>query len=462
MSTKNQIRNEEQIFIAKTISGLEEILAQELIEIGAKDVVVINRAVSFKGDKYLLYKANFTLRTAQRILMPLFSFPLQTEDDLYRQIKDYPWEDVIKINQTIAMDAVVSKSEFTHSHFVALRSKDALVDRFREKYNGRRPNVDTDDPDFRINIHIYEDKCDISLDSSGASLHKRGYRIGNAEAPLSEVLAAGLIRMSNWDKNSPFIDPMCGSGTILIEAAMYANNFPAGMYRSKFGFMNWKDFDEDLWKQVKQDAFDNVVEFEHEVLGYDNSRKNLAVAKANINNARLHLDIKVDIEDIENLKNNTEKGGVIVINPPYGERIKTKDIISLYKSIGNTLKREFTGYKAGIISADENAIKFIGLKPSKRYTVYNGQLECKYHVFELYQGSKKANKESSSDFISSKPKRQKDNFQKDKFQKDKYQKDKYQKDKSKTDYSNEKKGRRSTNTSDFASKTKKTYRKSNK
>ncbi|MGI6341817.1 MAG: THUMP domain-containing class I SAM-dependent RNA methyltransferase [Bacteroidales bacterium] len=452
MSTNNQIQYEEQTFIAKTISGLEETLAQELIEIGAKDVLVINRAVSFKGDKYLLYKANFTLRTAQRILVPLFSFPLQTEDDLYRQIKEYPWEDLIKINQTIAMDAVVSKSEFTHSHFVALRSKDALVDRFREKFNGRRPNVDTDDPDFRINIHIYEDKCDISLDSSGASLHKRGYRIGNAEAPLSEVLAAGLIRMSNWDKNSPFIDPMCGSGTILIEAAMYANNFPAGMYRTKFGFMNWKDFDEDLWKQVKQDAFDNVVEFEHEILGYDNSRKNLAVAKANINNARLHLDIKVDIEDIENLKNNTEKGGVIVINPPYGERIKTKDIISLYKSIGNTLKREFSGYNAGIISADENAIKFIGLKPSKRHTVYNGQLECKYHIFELYKGSKKISKSNASDFSSDKPK----------FQKDKYQKDNYKKDKGKVDFSKDKRGRRNANTSDFASKNKNIYKRSDK
>lgn len=392
------MENIQYTFIAKTLAGLEEVLAQELKEIGASEITPLVRAVSFVGDKRMLYKANYTLRTAQRILQPLFSFPLIDEEDLYKHIYDFEWEKYMLVKHTIAMDAVVSHSSFTHSHFVSLRAKDALVDRFRDKNNGRRPSVDTENPDFKINIHILEDRCDISLDSSGASLHKRGYRVGNAEAPLSEVLAAGLIRLSGWDANSNFIDPMCGSGTLLIEAAMFANNFPAGMYREKFSFMNWFDFDEQLWEEVKDEAFEKQVEFDHKIIGYDISGRNLSVARANVNNARLHKDIELAVRGIEDFQAPEGRQGTVIINPPYGERVRVDDIIGLYKIIGDVLKRNLEGYKAWVISADLTALKFIGLHPSKRYTVFNGQLECKFECFEVYKGSKKNKDFSSDDF----------------------------------------------------------------
>jgi len=378
-----------QPFIAKTISGLEEVLAQELIELGAPDVQILKRAVGFGGDMRMLYKANYCLRTAQRILMHLFSFQLANEDDLYSHINSYAWENYLSLNKTLAVDAVVTDSEMTHSHYVSLRTKDAIVDRFRTLNNGRRPSVDIENPHVRINIHINGNVCDVSLDSSGASLHKRGYRVSNAEAPMSEVLAAGLIQLSGWDRQSNFVDPMCGSGTLLIEAALYANNFPAGMYRQEFGFMHWPDFNSDLFEEVKEEAMDAQVEFEHQIVGSDISPKNLASARANIKSARLHKDIRVFVSPMAALQPPPGKPGVILINPPYGERIRLNDIIGLYKSIGDSLKREFAGYKAWVISSDQKALSFIGLRPSRKLPVFNGQLECRFEFFDLYKGSKK-------------------------------------------------------------------------
>ena len=376
-------------FIAKTIAGLEEVLANEITELGGTNVEVLTRAVSFEGDKRLLYQANYCLRTAQRILMPIFSFQMADEDDLYNQVNAYPWENYLSLAKTLAVDAVSSDSELTHTHYIALLTKDAIVDRFRTLNNGRRPSVDTENPHIRINMHIRGSICDVSIDSSGPSLHKRGYRVSNAEAPLSEVLAAGLIMLSGWKRDCHFIDPMCGSGTLAIEAAMIANNFPAGMYRKEFGFMHWPDFDQQLWDEVTSEALEKQTEFEYQILASDISPKNLASARANVKSARLHKDVKLSVSPFSEVKRPSGEPGLIIINPPYGERIRLTDIIGLYKSIGNTLKQEFTGYHAWIISSDQRALGFIGLRPSAKLTVFNGPLECKFEHFDLYKGSKR-------------------------------------------------------------------------
>ncbi|HPT14888.1 MAG TPA: THUMP domain-containing protein [Bacteroidales bacterium] len=395
----------QQTFVAKTIAGLEDVLAGELISLGAQNVQKLHRAVSFEGDKKLMYRANYSLRTALRILVPLYSFQLADEDDLYQNIYDYSWENHLKVTNTLAVDAVVTDSELTHSHFVALRTKDAVCDRFRAQNNGRRPSVDTDNPDFRISVHINGNQCDVLADSSGASLHKRGYRVSNAEAPMSEVLAAGLILLTGWDKKSNFIDPMCGSGTLLIEAALIANNFPPGMYRKEFGFERWNDFDAVLWETVKQEALDEQNEFEYKILGSDISGKNLSAAHANVKSARLHKDIQLSVSAFADVHPPQNEPGIIVMNPPYGERIRTNDIIGLYRTIGDTLKQSFAGYTAWIISSDQMAIKFIGLKPARKFEVWNGPLECKFEKFELYRGSKKFEGEVGEDHISRPPRR---------------------------------------------------------
>ena len=376
------------IFIAKTISGLEEVLATELRNLGAQEVTVLRRAVSFKGDKALLYKANYWLRTALRILVPLTSFEIENENDLYTQINAFPWEDIFDVDQTIALDAVVTDSPITHSHYASLKSKDAIVDRFREKL-GIRPSVDIENPDIRINLHIYRNKCDVSLDSSGMSLHKRGYRQAIAEAPLSEVLAAGLILLSGWDKKSNFIDAMCGSGTLLIEAALIANNMAPGQYRDTFGFMRWNDYDNDLWNKMVNASMNEGVEFEHRIVGSDISERNLAAAKTNIRSARLHKDIDLVVSPFDTFEP-PDGPGILIMNPPYGERIQVDDIIGLYQSIGDRLKNRYSGFDAWIISADLQALKYIGLKPTAKLPVFNGQLECRFVHFSIYQGSKRA------------------------------------------------------------------------
>jgi len=374
--------------VAKTITGLEEVLAAELRALGANDVELLKRAVSFKGDKALMYKANQWSRTALRILKPLKSFTLVNEEDLYTELRQIPWEDYMDVHKTLAMDAVVNDSLFTHSHFVALRAKDAVVDYFRDKF-GRRPSVNTENPDLRINIHLQNNICDISLDSSGTSLHKRGYRQIVGEAPMSEVLAAGLILLSGWDKQSNFLDPMCGSGTLLIEAALIANNIPPSTYREDFGFMKWKDFDAELWENLKNEAFDLQTEFDYKIIGSDISERNLSSAIRNVRSAHLHKDIELSVGSFENIVP-PEGTGMLITNPPYGERIQVHDIIQLYRQIGDTLKQKFAGWQTWVISGDLLAIKHIGLKPTKRITVFNGQLECKFNKFEIYEGSKKA------------------------------------------------------------------------
>jgi len=374
--------------LAKTMFGLEEVLARELSTQGAEQIVVVNRAVEFIGNIELMYKANYWCRTALHILVPISEFYIRKEEDLYKKINQIDWENYLDKKGTLSVDAVVHSSIFTHSHYVALKTKDAVVDRFRDKF-GKRPNVDVDLPDLKINIYINRNKCIVSLDSSGNSLHKRGYRKKTGSAPLSEVLAAGMIMLSGWNGQSNFIDPMCGSGTIVCEAALIANNIPPGYYRKTFGFEKWKNFDNKTWEKVKKDALQFQKEFDHEIIGSDISAECIAIAKENAHYAKLHKDIKFEIKSFEN-QLPPEDGGIMMINPPYGERIKPEDIIKLYKTIGDGLKNNYQGYKAWIISSDFNAIKFIGLKPSKKISLYNGSLECKFLQYDIYHGSKKS------------------------------------------------------------------------
>lgn len=373
--------------LAKTMMGLEEVLANELKEIGATNIEILSRAVSFTGDNKIMYSANYWCRTALHILKPIAAFYIRREEDLYKKIYEIKWEDYLSISGTMAVDAVVNASVMTHSHYVSLKTKDAVVDRFRD-YHGKRPSINTENPDVRINIHLFKNYCTVSLDSSGYSLHKRGYRIKTGVAPISEVLAAGIILLSGWDKQSNFIDPMCGSGTIVCEAAMIANNIPSGFYRKSFGFEKWKDFDMELWENIKTEALDKQTEFEYDIIGSDISEEAIQIALENARSARLHKDIVFEVKSFEEQKP-PEDGGVMVCNPPYGERIVPDDIIRMYQEMGNALKKNYSGYQAWIISSDFNALKFIGLKPTRKISLFNGPLECKLAKFEIYKGSKK-------------------------------------------------------------------------
>lgn len=368
--------------IAKTLTGLEEVLQKELTDIGALNTQVLKRAVRFEGDKTLLYTANYCCRTALRILKPFCMIEIKKQEDLYNGIREIPWETVLDPSKTLAVDSVISDSVFTNSQYVAQKTKDAVVDRLRAIWNAR-PSVELDDPDIRINIHLHQSSCTVSIDSSGQSLHKRGYRRSVGPAPMNEVLAAGLILLTGWDQASPFVDPMCGSGTLLIEAAMLANHIPAGYFRKDFGFMKWKDFDAELWHMVKGNADQEIRKGAAAIVGSDMSPKAVEYALENIRYAKMISQIKVEVSPFEQYYP-PEKKGIVVTNPPYDERLHLDDIISFYKRIGDILKNKYTGYEAWIISSDLRALKFIGLHPSKKITLYNGPLECRFVRFSLY------------------------------------------------------------------------------
>jgi 23S rRNA (guanine2445-N2)-methyltransferase len=386
MSNENQKEKEHFEMIAKTFFGLEEVLADELKLIDAVDIVQHNRAVSFVGNIETMYKANHLVRTALRILKPIIKCNVQTPKALYRNVKKYDWKTLFSLNETFAIDTVVSSEYFKHSKFVALKVKDAIVDRFRDEF-GERPNVDVDNPTVRISVHIFNDTCTISLDSSGDSLHKRGYRSATTAAPLNEALAAGMILLSGWDKNSEFIDGMCGSGTIPIEAGLIALDIPPGYLRSSYGFMNWKDFDSVLWDSIVE-GVESKTELNFNIIASDKSPEAIEVAARNIKSAKLLSFIKLEKKYFDTQSSNAG-AGTIVINPPYGERLKEDDLNQFYSEIGDTLKVNFSGFDAWILSASMSSMKKVGLKTSKRLTLFNGALECKYHKYELYRGTKK-------------------------------------------------------------------------
>jgi putative N6-adenine-specific DNA methylase len=373
--------------IATTQFGLEGVLAAELNELGANDIEILSRAVKFSGDLNLLFKCNLYLRTALKILKPIATFEALNEQDLYNKVKKIDWSEFLTTDQTFAIDGTTSGEVFTHSKFVALKSKDAIVDQFRE-IDGIRPSINVDDPDLQINIHISEVACSVSIDSTGLPLSKRGYRLEQIFAPISEVLAAGIILLSGWDKKSNFFDPMCGSGTFSIEAALIAQNIPNGRLRH-FAFEKWKDFDVALWEQIKKDSESNIKPFEGKIFASDIEKRAVEIA---IQNAR-----RAGVEELISFKNSdflssTPEGepGVVVLNPPYGERLQSDDIVEFYSEIGTRLKHFYNGSDAWIISANLEALKFIGLKPSRKIKLYNGQLECKLNKYELYRGSKRA------------------------------------------------------------------------
>lgn len=384
--------------IAKTIFGLEEVLSQELQRLGARNVEVHNRAVSFSGDKGFMYKANICLRTALRVLVPIETFTITDEKSLYDSLQTINWEDFIDVTDTLAIDTVLNSDLFTHSQYISQKAKDAIVDQFRAKHN-ERPSVDLDRPTIRIHLHIFKDTCTVALDSSGESLHKRGYRDKTNLAPLNEVLAAGMVLLSGWDKRSTFIDAMCGSGTILIEAALIANNIPPGYYREAYSFESWKKFlafDEELYNTIFDAAIDKITNHEQRILGGELSPNVAKKAKENVKLAKVDDIVSVKVSDIKDLEVPPGRG-VVIMNPPYGERMVKDNIEELYKSIGDTFKKNFSGYDCWVLSSNIEAFKHVGLRPSRKITLFNGQLECKFMKYEMYQGTKRTHKLEGGD-----------------------------------------------------------------
>ena len=377
--------------IAKTLFGFESILAKELLDLGAMDIKEGNRMVSFVGDKGFMYKANLCLRTAIKVLKPYEGFKANSEQELYDNIKKLPWEKFLDVEGSLAIDSAVHSDIFTHSQYVALKSKDAIVDRFREKF-GKRPDVDLDFPDLRINIHIENNFCNVSFDSSGDSLHKRGYRTATNIAPINEVLAAGMLLMSGWDGQCDFLDPMCGSGTIPIEAAMIACNIPPNLNRKEFAFEKWNDWDEDLYEKIEASALKKVRDFHFKIRGYDKAPSAVMKAKDNVTNANLSDFIEIEQKSFfESVKQN-EGYLHMLFNPPYGERLEI-DIENFYGKIGDTLKQGYPGTHAWFIATNFEAIKSVGLRASRKIKLYNGPLEGRLLKYVLYEGSKKKSKQ---------------------------------------------------------------------
>lgn len=378
--------------VAKTLFGLEELLAQELRQLGASAIEIGTRNVSFVGDIGFMYKANLCCRTAIKILKPITAFNIFTEDDLYRHVYGMPWENYMNVTGSLAVNATVFSDVFTHSQYIAQKTKDAIVDRFRDR-EGERPDVDLDHPTLRINIHIDRNICTVSLDSSGESLHKRGYKTESTLAPINEVLAAGLVMLSGWNGQCDFLDPMCGSGTILTEAAMIACNIPPNLNRDEFGFETWPDFDDELYEKIEKAALKRVRDFPHKITGFDIDPTVIRKAKLNIKNANLTDFIEVKTQDFFQSEKTTDKPLYIVFNPPYDERISVNDIEMFYSSIGNTLKRGYPGTQAWMITSNLEALKFVGLRPSRKIKLFNGKLESKFVRYEMYEGSRKASKQ---------------------------------------------------------------------
>ena len=388
--------------LAKTFKGLEQVLAQELIELGANDVQIERRAVSFKGDKALLYRANLCLRTASRVLVPVAqgqlklkngTSKLKPEDWLYELVKAVNWSLYMTENTTFAIDATVYSETFRNSRFVTYRVKDAVADYWQERA-GKRPNVKVTDPELYINVHIGAERVTVSLDSSGESLHKRGYRVANTEAPINEALAAGMLLLAGWKGQSDFYDPMCGSGTIPIEAALIARNIAPGVFRQSFAFEKWLDFDAELWSEIYNDD-SHEREFHHKIYGSDASFYAIQQATKNVKSAGVQRDVELKQIRLEEIiapfsgEEMSNASPLVMLNPPYGERLASnKDMELLYGKIGTALKHQFAGSTAWIISSNDAAMKCIGLKPSKKLHLLNGELDCQFNRYDLFAGKR--------------------------------------------------------------------------
>ncbi len=381
--------NKEEKMLAKTLFGLEDILSQELEQLGAKNIVKLNRAVEFTGNLELLYKANLHLRTALRVLVPLHNFKVVNADDLYAGVSQIQWSDFLKITGSLIIKPVVNSKYLSNSKFVAQKAKDAIVDQLRDE-DGNRPSISKDNPDLVIDVHISNDMATISLDSTGAPLNRRGYRRSGGDAPLNEVLAAGMILMSNWDKKTPFIDAMCGSGTLLIEAAMMASNTAPNILRKEYTFMRWANFDEALWDKIITDAKNAQIPLDkkqQKIIGSDMSMGKLDIAQQNISKAGFSRLISLRKKEFDSFIP-PKGGGVLIINPPYGERLKVKKIEQLYTTVGNSLKYYWKDYQVWILSSNFDALKNIGLKSEANIKLFNGKLECRYQKFTIFEGKR--------------------------------------------------------------------------
>jgi len=374
--------------LAKTLFGFEEILAKELRNLGASNVEEGIRSVYFDGDMGFMYKANLCLRTAIKIIKPIHSFTVRDEKDLYKKIYAMDWHEYLSIDTTFAIDTTINSDNFTHSLYVSQKVKDAIVDKFRDT-DGDRPSVDIKFPDIRLNIHIQKEQCNVSLDTSGRSLHQRGYRTATNIAPINEVLAAGLLLLSGWDGQCDFLDPMCGSGTFLTEAAMIACNIPANINRKEFAFEKWDDFDQDLFEKIVDSCLNRTREFHHKIIGYDKAPSAVNKSIDNVENANLTEYITVERKNFFETEKPTEKHLHMVFNPPYGERLDI-DMEEFYASIGDTLKQKYPGTDSWFITSNLEALKYVGLRPSRKIKVFNSHLESKLVKYVMYEGSKKA------------------------------------------------------------------------
>jgi putative N6-adenine-specific DNA methylase len=381
---------EDNEFVAKTFHGLEEVLAEEIKNIGGKNIEVLTRAVKFTGNKELLYKSNIYLRTALRVLVPIANRNVRSNKDIYKIAKTFKWEEIFSPEQTFLVSAVTNSKHIDHSYYAALKFKDGIADRFREKFQ-KRPSVDKEKPDYKIDLHISGTNCTISLDSSSESLHKRGYKESNVLAPLSEALAAGLILLSGWDKESTLIDPMCGSGTLPIEACMIANDIPPGIFRTTFGFKRWNNFDKSIFQSITNKV--NIHPSKNvKIIGSDISEKAIQTARLNCENAEFEQSIQLFVRNFKDFKPEENSKGTVIMNPPYDVKMKERDIENFYKKIGDTLKNNFQGFDAWIFSANLKALKNIGLRTSRKIPLYNGALESRFNNYKIFKGSIKNKK----------------------------------------------------------------------
>lgn len=375
--------------LAKTFQGLEEVLAEELRELRARNVRPIRRGVEFEGDLLLLYRANLHLRTALRILRPIHSFRARNERQLYAGVQAVDWRQYLRLSQTFAIDPVVNSPIFRHSHFAGLKTKDAIVDQFR-RHTGQRPSIDTRKPHLRISLHINDTQVSLSLDSSGQSLHKRGYRHSGHPAPLNEVLAAGLLKIAGWEGKGTLLDPMCGTGTIPIEAAMIAENRPPNLHRRQFGFHRWPDFDRATWNKTFAMAEENMRASTAKIYGRDVAGQSVRLATRQEKFAKLGGPLDFDKGDFFKQAAPDPDGGLLIMNPPYGERLQETDMADFYKRIGDTFKQHYPGYTAWVFTSNVSALKRLGLRAEQKAMLHNGPLECRFQKYTLYAGKKES------------------------------------------------------------------------
>ena len=389
LNSRKVLENKDYRLIVKTLYGLEEILSKELLSLGGREIQKINRAVAVVGDLGFVYKINIALRTGLRVLLPLNEIQMETVDDYYDAVYEIPWEELFDEGKTFAVHVVGTNEELNHSSFAGLKAKDAIVDRFRDKL-GVRPSVDKYEPEVPIHIHISRDTVRIYLDTSGESLHRRGYRLEAAKAPLNEVLAAGIILHSNWNGGMPILDPMCGSGTFLVESALIAHNMPANIYRESFAFFNWKGFEEELFVKIREGLLSRAKDYDGKFFGRDIDVYSLDAAAANIERSMFEDAVRLKRADFFEADPPAEKG-LMLINPPYNVRIQA-DTHRMYRQMGDTLKEKYAGWEVYWITSDMEAIKSIGLRPSRKWNLFNGELECKLLRFDMYEGTKKLHK----------------------------------------------------------------------